>query len=113
QVVAALAQRRQVDGEDAEAVIQVRPELALRRPGLQVAVRGGDESDVRPDGLAAADALEGLVLQQAQHLRLKRQRHVADLVEEQRAARDLLELADAPAVGAGKRALLVAEQLAL
>ena len=41
------------------------------------------------------------------------QRHVADLVEEERAAVALLELADAAAVGAGEGALLVAEQLAL
>jgi hypothetical protein len=54
-----------------------------------------------------------LFLQQAQHLGLQGQRHVADLVEEKGAAIDLLELADAPAVGAGKGALLVAEQLAL
>ena len=39
-------------------------------------------------------------------------RHVADLVEKQRAAVALLELADAAAVGAGEGALLVAEQLA-
>ena len=39
--------------------------------------------------------------------------HVADLVEEERAAVALLELADPLAVGPGERALLVAEQLAL
>ena len=38
--------------------------------------------------------------------------HVADFVEEQRAAVGLLELADPPAVGAGERPALVAEQLA-
>ena len=42
-------------------------------------------------------------------LELSRQRHVADLVEEQSAAAHLLELADALAVGPGKGALLVAE----
>ena len=38
--------------------------------------------------------------------------HVADFVEKQRAAVALLELADAPPVGAGEGASLVAEQLA-
>ena len=113
QVVAPLAQGGQVDGEDAQPVIQVRPELPLGRPCLQVAVGGRDQPHVGPDRLVAADALERLLLQQPQDLGLQGQRHVADLVEEQRAAVALLELADAAAVGAGEGALLVAEQLAL
>jgi hypothetical protein len=39
--------------------------------------------------------------------------HLADLVEEERAAVGLLEAADAAAVGAGEGALLVAEELGL
>ena len=74
---------------------------------------GRDQPDVGPDRLVAADPLERLLLQQPQDLGLGRRRHVADLVEEQRAAVALLELADPPAVGAGEGALLVAEQLAL
>ena len=65
------------------------------------------------DRLVAADPLEPLLLQHPQHLRLRQRRHVADLVEEQRPAGALLELADPLAVGPGERALLVAEQLAL
>ena len=65
------------------------------------------------DRLVAADALEALVLQDAQHLGLQGRRHVADLVEKERAAVALLELADAAAVGPGEGALLVAEQFAL
>ena len=41
------------------------------------------------------------------------QRHVADLVQEDRALVGHLEAADALSVGAGERALFVAEQLAL
>src|SRR5262249_16867279 len=94
-------------------VVQVRPEFAFRGPPFQVTVRGRDQAYVGADGFVAADALESLILEQAQHLGLQSQRHVADLVQEQRAAADLLELADAAAVGAGEGALLVAEQLAL
>ena len=50
--------------------------------------------------LAAADARELALLEHAQELRLERQRHVADLVEEERAAGGRLELADAPLDGA-------------
>ncbi len=45
------------------------------------------------------------------HLRLEG--HLGNLVEDQRAARRLLEIARASTIGAGKGALLVAEQLAL
>ena len=46
------------------------------------------------NGLVAADPFELLVLQDAQDLGLGQRRHVADFVQEQRAARGLLELAD-------------------
>ena len=52
------------------------------------------------------------LLQHPQQSRLRVQRHVADLVEEQRAAFGLLEPAGRR-VGAGERAALVAEQLGL
>ena len=52
-------------------------------------------------------------LQHAQQLDLQLQRHLGDLVEEQRAAVRALEEALVLAVGAGEAALLVAEQLAL
>ncbi len=63
--------------------------------------------------LIAADPLELLFLQDAQQLGLGLQTHVADFVQEQRAAVGRLELALAPRRRAGKGALLVAEQLAL
>ena len=61
----------------------------------------------------AADALEALLFERAQDLRLQRERQVANLVEEQRAAVRDLELAQLARGGAGERPLLVAEQLGL
>src|SRR5207249_2797829 len=104
---------RQADAEDIQAVIQIAAEPPRGYQLLQVAVGGREQPHVGLDGLVAADALEALLLEQAQQLRLRQRGHFADLVEEQRAARALLELADALALGAGERALLVAEQLAL
>ena len=52
-------------------------------------------------------------LQHAQQPGLGLERHVADLVEEQGAALGLLEPPDLARIGAGERALLVTEQLAL
>ena len=60
----------------------------------------------------AADALDRQLLDRAQQLRLRRRRQVRHLVEEQRAAVRVLELA-APAAHAGGGALLDAEQLGL
>ena len=113
QVVAPLPQRGQVDRVAADAVVEIRAVLPHVRPLLQVAVGRGDRPHVGPDGLAAADPHELLLLQDPQDLGLRPQGHVADLVQEERAAIALLELADPPAVGPGEGAPLVAEQLAL
>src|SRR6266852_1485775 len=53
------------------------------------------------------------VLQRAQELHLQRMRHLADLVEEERAAAGGLELPGPGGDRAGEGALGVAEQLAL
>ena len=63
-------------------------------------------------GLVAADPLEGTVLQHAQNFGLRGQAHVADFIEENRAAVALLEFADALTLRAGERAFFVAEKFA-
>ena len=80
---------------------------------LQVTVRGGDQTDVAGDGLVAADALELLLLEDAQDFGLRQRTHIPDFIQEQRATVALLELADALAVGPREGAFLVPEQLAL
>src|SRR5260370_34578971 len=52
-------------------------------------------------------------LQHAQQARLRLDRHVADLVEEKRAALRLLEAADRTRGGAGEGSLFMAKELAL
>jgi hypothetical protein len=59
--------------------------------------------------VAVADALEGPLLEEAEELDLERRREVADLVEEEGAARRELDAAEAVAHGAGERAAHVAE----
>src|SRR5260221_8051573 len=102
-----------MDGEDADAVVEIGTELALGRRCFQVAMRRRDEPHVGPDGSISADSLEGLLLEEAKDLRLRHHRHIADFIEEEGAATALFELADAAAVGAGEGALLVAEEFAL
>ena len=113
QVLEPLAQRRRVDRDHVEAVVEVLAEA----PGLdllgQVAIGGRHHAHVDVDGGGGAHRLDLAVLQHPQHLGLGARRHVADLVEEHGAAVGGDELADLLAHRAGEAALLVAEQLGL
>ena len=63
--------------------------------------------------LARTDALELVFLQNAQQLRLSKERHLADLVQKERAALRHLDLTDLAALfRARERALLIAEEFA-
>ena len=76
-------------------------------------VRCGDDAHVRSDGLVAADPFERAGLQHAQNFCLRRQRHVADFIQKNRALVALFECANPLAVGARERAFLVSEKFAL
>ena len=112
-VLAAIAQRRQVDAHHVEPIKQILAEVALGDFFLQIDVGGGDHAHVHLHRLRIADALEFALLQDAQqfHLQLRLQR--ADLIEENRAAVGGLKPADLVADGAGERSLDVAEQFAI
>ena len=112
-VLDALAQRRQPQRHHVEAEEQVLAEQPLLDEDAQVLVGGRDDADVGLDRRAAADGGVFALLQHAQQPRLRLHRHVADLVEEQRAALRLLEAAGTAGVGAGERALLVPEQFGI
>src|SRR5437016_3313637 len=112
-VLGPLAERRGLDREHVQPVVEIVPEPLLLHHPKEVAVRRGDEADVDLDRLRTADPLELLLLQDAQQLRLELERDLADLVEEQRAAVGHLEAADLLGDGAGEGAPLVPEELAL
>ncbi len=92
-VLAPLAQARQTDADDVQAVEQVLAEQAVLDPRFQVLVRRRDDADVGLDRRMAADPVEVAIGQHAQQAGLQFGRHVADFVEEQRAALGLLEAA--------------------
>ena len=96
-VLAPLAQARQPQADHVEPVVEVLAEGALAHARLEVLVRGGDHAHVGLQRLVAADAVEVAVGEHAQQARLQVGRHVADLVEEERAALGLLEPAAAHA----------------
>ena len=113
-VFAALAQRRHVDVDDAQPVEQVLAELAGRDALGQVAVGRRDDAHVGDArGAVRADRLDFAGLEEAQQQRLHAQAHLADFVEEQRAAVRELQLAGLVAIRAGEAAFDVAEELRL
>src|SRR5262249_33802876 len=68
------------------------PEGALRDGLVQITVGGGHHAHVGLQHAAAADALELALLQYAQELGLRGERHLTYLVEEENAARGLLDV---------------------
>ena len=96
-----------------EAVEEVLPEAPLRHLDAYVHVGGGDDAHVHRAGLGGSHALELPRLQHPQQLGLLRLRHVAHLVQEERARIGQLEVAHPVGLGVREGALHVAEQLAL
>ena len=109
----AFAQRRNRDRKDVQAIVEIASEQSFFDHVLEIAVGRGDNPHVHPLRAGAAKPLELALLQDSQQLRLHLRRNVADLVEEQAAAVRQLESAGTADGGAGKRPLLVSEQLAL
>ena len=96
-----------------EAKEEILPEEAAADLGGQVLVRCGQDPRVRGDRPRSADAREPPFLQGAQDLGLRSRGHVADLVEEKRAAVGLLEFPAAVLGGAGEGSAHVPEELRL
>ena len=90
-VVAAIAQRRQVQLEHAEAIVQVFAKSFVADVLLQILIRGGDDAHIDADFLGRADGQERMAFQNSQQLGLAFQRQLADFVEKQRAQVGLLE----------------------
>ena len=103
-------QRRQMQAQHRQAEEQILAERAFLDGFFEVAVAGGDQPDVDPDRPRAADPIDLAFLDRPQQFGLKADVHLADLVEQQRAAVRLLELPDATRRGPGERTLLVTEQ---
>src|SRR5436190_8250765 len=85
-VLATLAQRRQLDPDHADPVEEVHPEVALLDLLPEVAVRRRDDAHIDLPRPRIADAHDLALLEDTQQARLELHRDVADLVEEERAA---------------------------
>src|SRR5207249_6715074 len=87
-----LPQRRHEEGNDVEPVEEVLAEVASLDLLLQVLVGGGDDADIYREVICGAERREALLLDNAQDLGLSAQAHIADFVQEKRAAMGLREL---------------------
>ena len=110
---APLAQRRDLDREHVQPVVEVLPEASLANLLQQVAVRGRHQPHVHLQRLRAPQTLELARLQHAQQLRLHLERGLAHLVQEQRRAVRHVEAARLARQRSGEGAPLAPEQLAL
>jgi len=70
QIFGALTQRRQLDGEDHHAMIEIAPEKALFDELLEVAMGGNQDAHVDCGGLGSADAFDLTLFEHAQQLGL-------------------------------------------
>ena len=111
-VGAPMAERRQFDDPRRDAMVQVGAEAPVGEHRPEVAIGRGDDTDARGARLPAAEPVDDAFLEDTEDAGLRLRGHVADLVEEQRAAVGQLELAG-PRVHSGGDAALDAEQLHL
>src|SRR5262249_26013608 len=109
-VLRALAQRWHQNRKYVQPIEQVVAEPSLLDRGQEAAVRSGNQPHVDLKRLLAADAVDLAFLDRAQQLDLGGKGQFPDLVEKQRAARRLDELADVPLGRAREGAALVPEQ---
>lgn len=112
-VVWTCAQRRDLDDEAVDSVVQVRAEAALAHHGPQIPVRRAHEANVDSARRFAAHPTNVPGLQNAKEPRLKSRRQLGDLVQEQRPSMRLLERAAMSLHRTGERTPRVPEELAL
>ena len=112
-IVAAIAQRGQMNVDDVEPVVEIGAEAPALDVVFQIAVRRRHDAHVHRNGFGAADGDRFALLQHAEQLHLGRRRHLADFIEEERAAAGGREQSLLVADRARERALHVTEQLRL
>ena len=109
-VFLSVAQRRDKDGDDRQAVIQVLPEMAFADGALQVAIGRGDDPHIHLHVANAPHSADHLVFEHAEEFGLQERRQLADLVEEESSAVTDFKQALLHRLGVSESAFLVAEE---
>ena len=98
---------------DVQSVVQVATECLILNRLIQVLVGRGDDADIDRTRRIAADTRDFSCLNHTQQGRLHIERHIADLIEEDRTAVGQFELTRASLFcSAGERASLVTKEFA-
>ena len=108
-----LSERRQINGQDAQTVIEIGSEFTILGQLAQRHIGRSDNADVHPPDLRGPDAPHLAGLQHSQQAGLKRRARRSHLVQEQRSAVGGLEQSRALSGRAGEGAFRVAEQFGL
>ena len=95
---------------DVQSMIEVFPKALLLHCRGEILVRGGNDAHIHAHRCLPANAEELVLRQYPEQACLKRCRHVADLIQKQRAAVGLLEAAQASPFSPCKGPALVSEQ---
>ena len=112
-VLGAFAQRRHLERDDVDAIVEVVAELPLLDHLVEIDVGRDHQPELGLDRLCAADPLDLVFLDGAKQLGLQIESEISDLVQKQRASGSQLELAELLSHGAREGASLVSEQVAL
>jgi len=107
-----LAQRRHVDVEDVQPVIEIAAQFAVRHCFIRNLVGGGEHAYIDRSLDLAAQPSQFPVFKNAQQFRLSPDRHFADLIQQQRAALRQFKTSRAAFHCTGERAFFVAEDFA-
>jgi hypothetical protein len=110
-VRAALPERRQRDGDDGQAVVEVLAKAPRADGGLQVFVGRGDHPHVDVLVAGGSEPTHTALLQHLEEFGLQPLREEADLIQEDRAAMRGLEETGLRAPGVGEGSSLEAEHL--
>ena len=108
-----LPERRKLDGEDIETIIEVFPELSRFHGLREVAVRAGDDAHVHRDVRGVPHPADFLFLYGAVDLDLEVGTEFGNLIQEECAPVGFHEQAELVPGGPAEGALDVAEKLAL
>src|SRR5262245_5678122 len=111
-IIATVAQRRNLNRYHANAVIQIFAELILRNHCGEVSIGGGDHANVDRNLFCTADSSDGPFLKYTQQLHLHRGTRVSDFVEEYRALIGNFKQTLLVGCRAGERTFHISKQLA-
>jgi hypothetical protein len=111
-VVAPVAERRDIDAEEVEPMIEIFAEFALGDRIGEVTIGGSDDADIDREFLAAADAADFMIFDGSQNFRLESEGKAGQLVEEKSSAVGCFEETDPGGAGVGKGATFMSKEFA-